>query len=190
MRTCREHKGIIDSEPLVVGSWALCEALGHRESWGPGRGRGRGPRRPRSGLSGDRCTASRGSPVVLGARARRPVLTASRRRGRGRELLQDGSGCGKSPAVESSGLRPGDLCSHPRGAGGELLPDASESPAAGRQAQGLLDKTEAGDTGRGARVPSVLWSTETDSRSSRTSPGLWRPVEAGVLWEGQPGCLA
>lgn len=97
MRTCREHKGNIDSEPLVVGSWALCEALGHRESWGPGRGRGRGPRRPRSGLSGDRCTASRGSPVVLGARARRPVLTPSGSRGRRESFFRTHLGGEVSP---------------------------------------------------------------------------------------------
>lgn len=185
MRTCREHKGNIDSEPLVVGRgpcvrrWATgrAGALGQvadKAAGGPGQGfQGAGVQPWSPGGSGPETCAH-----------------ALQEPGEGQELLQDGSGRGKSPAVESWGLRPGDLCSHPRGAGGELLPDSSESPAAGGQAQGLLDKTEAGDTGRGALVPSVLWSAETDSRSSRASPGLWRPVEAGVLWEGQPRCLA
>ena len=166
MRTCREHKGNIDSEPLVVGSWALCEALGHRESWGPGRGRGQGPRRPRSGLSGDRCTASRGSPVVLGARARRPVLTPSGSRGRRESFFRTHLGGEVSPQPLVG--RPRGFWTRPRLGIPSVLWNAETDSRADRARPGLWRPVEAG----------ALWA----GAASSFQPDLGKGALTGPSW--------
>lgn len=81
MRTCREHKGNIDSELLVVGHGPCVRR------WATGR----------AGAPGEAADEATGGPG------------------------QGFRGAGVQPAgaaVESWGLRPGDLCSRPPGDGG------------------------------------------------------------------------
>lgn len=152
MRTCREHKGNIDCEPLVVGGGPCVRR------WATGR----------AGAPGE------------------PQMRPWEGPGRGfwRVGLQPAGA-----AVESWGLRPGDLWSHPPGAGGvggELLQDpsgvASPQPLAGRPG-GFWTRPRLGHAGRGARPPlscGTQKQTRDPTEQDQGSGGQWRQVSCGV----------
>lgn len=83
-----------------------------------------------------------------------------------------------------------ETCAHTLrepGEAGELLQDASgrrgDSPAAGGQAQGLLDKTEAGSPVSCGTQKQTREPTERDQGSG----DQWKQVSCG---EGQPHCFS